>query len=51
MFLLAFVEDGQFAVLYLFLYILQKQKVAGSYPLELGLMKRFWKYLLNREVI
>ncbi|XP_071694211.1 uncharacterized protein [Rutidosis leptorrhynchoides] len=28
-----------------------KQKVAGSYPQELGLIKRFWKYLLNREGI
>ncbi|KAF5761079.1 putative 3-Dehydro-bile acid delta(4,6)-reductase [Helianthus annuus] len=28
-----------------------KQKVVGSYPPELGLVKRFWKYLLNREGI
>lgn len=28
-----------------------KQKVGGSYPQELGLVKRFWKYLLNREGI
>ncbi|KAL8266342.1 hypothetical protein R6Q59_003686 [Mikania micrantha] len=28
-----------------------KQKVAGSYPPELGIVKRFWKYLLNREGI
>nr|XP_043606562.1 uncharacterized protein YtfP isoform X2 [Erigeron canadensis] len=28
-----------------------KQKVVGSYPPELGLMKRFWKYLLNRQGI
>ncbi|PWA66495.1 FAD/NAD(P)-binding oxidoreductase family protein [Artemisia annua] len=28
-----------------------KQKVVGSYPTELGIMKRFWKYLLNREGI
>ncbi|KVI02524.1 Conserved hypothetical protein, flavoprotein-like protein [Cynara cardunculus var. scolymus] len=27
-----------------------KQKVVNSYPPELGLMKRFWRYLLNREV-
>ncbi|MFS8032010.1 putative 3-Dehydro-bile acid delta(4,6)-reductase, HI0933-like insert domain superfamily [Helianthus anomalus] len=27
------------------------QKVVGSYPPELGLVKRFWKYLLNREGI
>ncbi|XP_023758159.1 uncharacterized protein LOC111906624 isoform X1 [Lactuca sativa] len=26
-----------------------KQKVGGSYPQEFGVMKRFWKYLLNRE--
>ncbi|KAL4568442.1 hypothetical protein LXL04_024055 [Taraxacum kok-saghyz] len=26
-----------------------KQKVGGSYPQELGLVKRFWKYLLNRK--
>ncbi|KAD0072700.1 hypothetical protein E3N88_44825 [Mikania micrantha] len=37
--------------LYLVLYIPQKQKVAGSYPPELGIVKRFWKYLLNREGI
>ncbi|CAI9277017.1 unnamed protein product [Lactuca saligna] len=28
-----------------------KQKVGGSYPQEFGVMKRFWKYLLNREGI
>nr|GEV33812.1 hypothetical protein [Tanacetum cinerariifolium] len=28
-----------------------KQKVVGSYPTELGIMKRFWKYLLIREGI
>ncbi|CAH1413072.1 unnamed protein product [Lactuca virosa] len=28
-----------------------KQKVGGSYPQEFGIMKRFWKYLLNREGI
>ncbi|XP_024974179.1 uncharacterized protein LOC112512444 isoform X4 [Cynara cardunculus var. scolymus] len=28
-----------------------KQKVVNSYPPELGLMKRFWRYLLNREGI
>ncbi|KAI3713188.1 hypothetical protein L1987_71761 [Smallanthus sonchifolius] len=28
-----------------------KQKVTGSYPPELRLVKRFWKYLLNREGI
>ncbi|XP_071692650.1 uncharacterized protein [Rutidosis leptorrhynchoides] len=28
-----------------------KQKVAGSYPPELGLIKRFWKYLLKHEGI
>ncbi|KAI3665904.1 hypothetical protein L6452_44539 [Arctium lappa] len=28
-----------------------KQKVVNSYPPELGLMKRFWKYMLNREGI
>ncbi|KAJ9564360.1 hypothetical protein OSB04_000326 [Centaurea solstitialis] len=28
-----------------------KQKVVNSYPPELGLIKRFWKYLLNREGI
>ncbi|KAM0002932.1 putative 3-Dehydro-bile acid delta(4,6)-reductase, FAD/NAD(P)-binding domain superfamily [Helianthus debilis subsp. tardiflorus] len=27
------------------------QKVVGSYPPEFGLVKRFWKYLLNREGI
>ncbi|KAL6960701.1 hypothetical protein U1Q18_038464 [Sarracenia purpurea var. burkii] len=26
-----------------------KQKVLNSYPLELGLVKRFWKYILDRE--
>ncbi|KAL7588367.1 hypothetical protein Lser_V15G36212 [Lactuca serriola] len=28
-----------------------KQKVGGSYPQEFGIMKRFWKYLLNHEGI
>ncbi|KAI7757090.1 hypothetical protein M8C21_028490, partial [Ambrosia artemisiifolia] len=27
----------------------QKQKVGGSYPPEFGIVKRFWKYLLNCE--
>lgn len=29
---------------------LQKQKVANSYPTEFGLVKRFWKYILSRQV-
>ncbi|GAB4832174.1 hypothetical protein Ancab_006191 [Ancistrocladus abbreviatus] len=28
---------------------LKKQKVANSYPSEFGLVKRFWKYLLDRK--
>lgn len=27
----------------------QKQKLLNSWPLELGLVKRFWKYILDRE--
>lgn len=29
---------------------LQKQKVINSCPSEFGLVKRFWKYILDREV-
>lgn len=29
---------------------LQKQKITNSFPSELGLVKRFWRYLLEHEV-
>lgn len=29
---------------------LQKQKVSNSYPSEFGLVKRFWHYILDRQV-
>lgn len=29
---------------------MQRQKVLNSYPSEFALVKRFWKYILDREV-
>lgn len=39
------------SISYLFMAPLQKQKVSNSYPPEFGLVKRFWKYILDRQVL
>lgn len=36
--------------LFLYRFFFQKQKVLNSCPMELQLVKRFWKYILDREV-
>nr|KAJ0201716.1 hypothetical protein LSAT_V11C600327290 [Lactuca sativa] len=48
-FLILFIKARNQFLYYLFILI--KQKVGRSYPHEYGTMKRFWKYLLNREGI
>lgn len=35
---------------YLIIFVMQKRKVGGASPSQIPLTRRFWQYLLQREV-